>query len=97
TPRLVAADPGDRIEPGDDDIAALPEFFKHLLYVLLRPVQHFHGGDLRETRRAGRYVRLDAREMLCELFRHNAIAEPPAGHREGLRKAVEDDRPLLHA
>src|SRR5207247_4356503 len=34
--------------------------------------------------------------VLGERLRHDAVAEPPAGHRVGLREAVEEDRPLPH-
>ena len=54
-------------------------------------------GELRERRHARRRVDDQARQRVDELGRNGGVAEPPAGHRERLREAVEQDRALEHA
>ena len=48
-------------------------------------------------RRARHGVDDEARHRRHELGRQDRMAHPPAGHRVGLREAVEDDRALRHA
>ena len=47
------------------------------------------GGDLRQRRRADGEVSRQAVHRALQLLRHQQPAQPPAGHREVLRKAVD--------
>ena len=49
-------------------------------------------GVLRGRAGAGVGVDLQLGDLLGEGLGHDAVAEAPAGHRVGLREAVEDDR-----
>src|ERR1035437_6625830 len=88
---LVALEAGYRVHAIDDDIAAAAEFLDNVIHPCLRSGQRLDPCDLDEARRAARNVRLKLRDDLCEMLRHDAIPQAPAGHRIRLRKSIEDD------
>ena len=69
----------------------------HRSDVVLRSVERLDAGALDGDRGAGDAVDHQLVDLAGKVDRHRAVAEPPAGHRVGLREAVEDDRALRHA
>ena len=95
--RQRAADPGNRVQPGDDHVAPPPELRQHGGHPVLRPLQRGDGRVLAERRGAGDRVDRQPRHRLHERRREHAEAQPPARHRVRLRPAVEQHRPRFHA
>ncbi len=92
-----AADARDGVEAGHDEVAPSLELDDHRVHVVLRAGQGRHRPDLGERRRARDGVDDQLGVGRDERLGHDRVAQPPAGHGEGLGEAVEDDRPLGHA
>ena len=92
----MAFDAGDRVETVHDQVAAGAELDDHRVHVVLWSGQGSDRACLGERRDATDRVDDELPEHLAERRRDDRIAEAPAGHRKGLGKAVEDDRPLRH-
>ena len=90
--------PGSSLRPVDDEVAPGAELDDHRRRsascgprsASTAPTWANVGAQLIVLMMSWPYVWIERR-------RHDRVAEPPAGHRERLREAVEHDRPLGHA
>ena len=98
--RAVRHDAGHARQPVqavDDELAPLRNSAIIAFDVVARPLERGHAGQLRGGGGARDRVDDQARDRLDQRLRQRRVAEPPAGHRERLREAVEQDRALEQA
>src|SRR5438034_7176977 len=93
--RTQALHAGQLVEAVDENVAPPLELRHHATGLLA--LQRGDAGELHEGGRARRRVHHQACDVLDERLREDAVAQPPARHRVGLREAVQDDRALRHA
>ena len=92
----LAGHAGHRVEQAHDQVAALEERRAHRRGGILRPVDRFDRRPLADLRGAGIGVGDPAREHRRQRAVGD-VADAPAGHRPGLRRAIGNDRALEHA
>ena len=95
--RHDAGDPGDRVQPVDDELATGDELGPHRIGRVLRSGQRGDRAGLGEGVRAADRVDHQPAVGRASHSGTTPYPEPPAGHGEGLREAVERDRPVRHA
>ena len=94
--RHVAGEAGG-VEASDYQVAAAMVLLAHPQHLGPAVAQRLERGVLGDDRRAQHGVLVHLHHGVDQRCRTAGIADAPAGHREGLRKAVEEDRPLRHA
>src|SRR3989442_5309565 len=95
--RAIRRDTVDSLELSEDDVPPRPEFVDHRLQRTGRPSESRDPGLLRECGRARDRVLLDFHDLPVQGRRGDEPAEPPAGHRVGLREAVHGNSAIEHA
>ncbi len=73
-----------------NEAAAAAKGLDHLLHGVLRPQQRFHRRILGKGRGTGHIVRDHLHDGLDEVLRIQPVAQPPAGHGEGLGETVNE-------
>ena len=86
--------PGMPRKPFDDPIAPALVLRRHPPHALLIRRQGTGRGILHERRRPAARLLQDQQHRPDDLLGPGAVADAPAGHRIGLREAVDHDRPL---
>ncbi len=93
----AAGEAFDLVQSRDEGIAAALEFSAHFVDRRLVAAQGFDSCHLREAGRAGNRVRVEARDLRCQIGAHYAVAHAPSGHGVGFGEAVEQNGPLFEA
>ncbi len=92
---------GDAVDAGRreavDQRVAVDAVARDVTVELVGRVERAERGDLRHVGSADVEVLLQPLDRPGEIVGHDDPADPPAGHREVLREAVDHDRPLGHA
>ena len=86
----------DLVEAAHHEIAAAVVLRPHLLHAVPPVAQGLQRGILRDDRGAQHRVLVDLHHRVDQRRRSAGVADAPPGHRESLREAVQENRPLRH-
>ena len=84
------------IQRADNEVAAQAVLLAHPLHAPLSALKRLQRGLLRHDRGAENGVLVDLHHRLDDVGGTAGIADPPTGHRKGLRESMKKDSPLLH-